>query len=177
MIDTIWNWFVWLEETEVAIWTREGDFIWPGFSAFYVILGFHSVGMAIVVGVTLMLSLRLFGYYRSLPIEGALKLMPLAWAGFIVNLISGLLLFVAQPRRELLTTMFNMKLLMIVLALVAMTLMQRVLRRTEVVAYADGTAVEVVPETARTMALMANLFWLAAIIAGRLIGYTQPPPP
>jgi hypothetical protein len=177
MTDAIWNWFIWLEETSLATWAREGDFIWEGFSAFYVILGFHSVGMGIVVGVTLMLSLRLFGYYRALPIDGALKLMPLAWAGFIINLISGLILFIGQPRREILTMMFNLKILMIVLAVVTLSLMQRVLRRTEVVAYADGTAVEVVPETARTMALMANLFWLGAIISGRLIGYTQPPPP
>jgi hypothetical protein len=177
MIDAIWNWFIALEETGFSTWVREGDFIWLGFSAFYVILGFHSIGMGIVVGVTLMLSLRLFGYYRGLPIEGALKLMPLAWAGFTINLISGLVLFIGQPRRELLTMTFNLKILMIVLAVVTMALMQRTLRRTEVVAYADGTAVEVVPETARTMALMANLFWLAAIISGRLIGYTQPPPP
>jgi hypothetical protein len=177
MADAIWNWFIWVEETGLATWVREGDFIWVGFSAFYVILGFHSVGMGIVVGVTLMLSLRLFGYYRGLPIEGALRLMPLAWAGFAVNLISGLILFIGQPRRELITMTFNLKILMIVLAVVTMALMQRTLRRTEVVAYADGTAVEVVPETARTMALMANLFWLAAIISGRLIGYTQPPPP
>ena len=32
-------------------------------------------------------------------------------------------------------------------------------------------------DSSGTMALMANLFWLAAIISGRLIGYTQPPPP
>jgi hypothetical protein len=177
MGDAIWNWFIALEETDFSTWVREGDFIWSGFSAFYVILGFHSIGMAIVVGVTLMLSLRLFGYYRALPIDGALKLMPLAWAGFTINLISGLVLFIGQPRRELLTMTFNLKILMIVLAVLTMALMQRTLRNTEVVAYADGTAVEVVPEAARTMALLANLFWIAAIISGRLIGYTQPPPP
>jgi hypothetical protein len=177
MIETIWQWFEWLELIDISTWVREGDFIWGGFSAFYVILGFHSVGMGIVVGVTLILSFRLFGYYRGLPIDGALKLMPVAWGGFVVNLISGLLLFMAQPRRELLTMTFNLKILMIVLAVVTMALLQRTLQRTEVVAYADGTAVEVVPEAARTMALMANLFWIAAIISGRLIGYTQPPPP
>jgi hypothetical protein len=177
MADAIWNWFIWLVSTDFSTWVREGDWIWVGFSAFYVILGWHSIGMAIVVGVTWMISLRLFGYYRSLPIEGALKLLPLAWAGFLINLASGIVLFIGQPRRELLTMTFNLKILMIVLAVLTLALMQRTLRRTEVVAYADGTAVEVVPEAARTMALLANLFWVAAIISGRLIGYTQPPPP
>jgi hypothetical protein len=177
MADAIWNWFTWLETTDFSTWVREGDFIWTGFSAFYVILGFHSIGMAIVVGVSFILSLRLFGYYRTLPIDGALKLIPLAWAGFTINLISGIVLFVGQSRRELLTMTFNIKILMILLAVLTLALLQRTLRHTDIVAYADGTAVEVVPEAARTMALLSNLFWIAAIISGRLIGYTQPPPP
>jgi hypothetical protein len=177
MSEAIWNWFIWLESTDFSTWVREGDFIWAGFSAFYVILGFHSIGMAIVVGVSFMLSLRLFGYYRTLPIEGALRLIPLAWAGFLINLASGIVLFVGQPRRELLTMTFNIKILMILLAVLTLTLLQRTLKYTEVVAYADGTAAEVVPDAARTMALLSNVFWLAAIISGRLIGYTQPPPP
>jgi hypothetical protein len=177
MLDAIWNFWAQVESTDFSTWIREGDFIWTGFSTFYVILGFHSIGMAIVVGVNLMMSLRLFGYYRTIPIDGMMRAWSLAWYGFYLNLISGIALFVAQPRRELLTMTFLIKILMIILAVITMVLMQRTLKRGEIVAYADGTAVEVVPEAARTMALMINLFWLAAIISGRLIGYTQPPPP
>jgi hypothetical protein len=171
------DFFIWLETTDISVWAREGDFIWTGFSSFYVLLGFHSIGMAIVVGVCLVLSLKLFGYFNTLPVQSAFRLMPLAWWGFLVNLLSGLVLFVAQPRRELLTINFDLKIIMIVLACITMLMMQRAVRGTEVIANPDGTAVEVVPDRARTMALLTNLFWLGAIIAGRLIGYTQPPPP
>jgi hypothetical protein len=171
------DFFIWLESTWLSTWAREGDFIWTGFSSFYVLLGFHSIGMAMVVGVCLVLSLRLFGYFNMLPLQAAFRLMPLAWWGFLVNLLSGIILFIGQPRRELLTITFDLKIIMIVLACITMLMMQRAIRNVEVVANADGTAVEVVPDAARTMALMANLFWLGAIISGRLIGYTQPPPP
>src|ERR1700688_1313821 len=113
MLDSIWNFWIWLEGTDFSTWVREGDFIWQGFSAFYVILGFHSIGMAIVVGVNLMMSLRLFGYYRGIPIDGMMKAWSLAWYGFYLNLISGIVLFIGQPRRELLTMTFLIKILMI----------------------------------------------------------------
>jgi hypothetical protein len=72
---------------------------------------------------------------------------------------------------------FNLKLLMIVLALATMVMMQRALRGVEVVANPNGTLAEVVPDRARIAALVSTLLWLGAILSGRLIGYTQPPPP
>jgi hypothetical protein len=47
----LWEFFTWLEKTDFSTWVREGDFISPPFSTFYVMLGFHSIGMAAVVGV------------------------------------------------------------------------------------------------------------------------------
>jgi hypothetical protein len=35
----------------------------------------------------------------------------------------------------------------------------------------------VVTAAARTAAIASIVFWLAAITAGRIIGYTMPPPP
>ncbi len=176
-MDTIWNWLRWIESNEISTWVREGNFISEPFSAYYTMLGFHSIGMAMVVGIVLMLSLRMFGYYPNFPLASAGQWMRFAWWGFYINLTSGLLLLVAQPRREFLTMTFNLKIVMIVLGLVTMVTMQRALRRVEVVASPDGTAIEVVPEAARTAAFLCNLFWLGAIISGRLIGYTQSPPP
>jgi hypothetical protein len=105
------------------------------------------------------------------------QLMTIAWWGFIINLVSGIILFIAQPRRELLTSTFDIKIVMIILAVISMRVMQKSLDSIQVMATPDGTAIEAVPETARTAAFLTNMFWLAAIAAGRLIGYVQPPPP
>ena len=173
----MWDWLRWLEETGLATWVREGDVVTLPFSAFYVLLGIHSIGMAMVVGVMLMLSIRLFGYFQQLPLSSADGWMRVAWWGFYINLASGVVLLIGQPRRELLTMTFNMKILLVVLALVTMVMMQRALRHVDIVTGPDGTVVEAVPQRARTAALVCNLFWIGAIISGRLIGYTQPPPP
>lgn len=173
----MWNFLTWLEDTGIATWVREGDFIVRPFSTFYIMLAFHSIGMSAVVGVTWVLATRIFGYIHELPLAKAVKLMPIAWWGFYINLVSGIFLFIAQPRRELLTPVFDIKILLIVLAVITMRMMEKALGDVEIVANPDGTASEVASQTARVAALCTGLFWLAAIIAGRIIGYVQPPPP
>ena len=182
-----WNFLEWVEQTDLSVWVREGNFFVEPLSTFYIMLGFHSIGMAMVVGINFMISLRFFGFFRSFPITMANRLMKIAWWGFYINLSSGILLYIAQPRRELMTSTFNIKIFMIILAVITMVVMQRALREIEAepspsgTANPDGTmmatAVDVVPDKIKITALMIDIFWLGAIIAGRLIGYTQPPPP
>jgi hypothetical protein len=179
MLNSIWDFLGWLEQTGLSRWVREGDFISRPFSTFYVMLGFHAIGMAAVVGICFMLSVRLFGYYRIFPLRYGRTLMTLAWWGFYLNLASGIFLLIAQPRREFLTATFNIKILMIVFACVTMVMMQRAMASIKTIPSAGGggAVIEVVPESAKTLALLTDLFWLGAIVAGRLIGYVQPPPP
>lgn len=177
MLDWLWQAMARLEETPLSTWVREENFIAEPFSAFYVMLAFHAIGMVAVVGISFMLSVRLFGFLRSFPIEQGRRLMWLAWAGFYVNLISGTLLLLAQPRREFLTATFNIKIVMVILACITMAMMQRAMAQTEVLSGGGGTSIEIVPERAKLLALATNLLWLGAIIAGRVIGYLQPPPP
>lgn len=175
----IWNFLRSVEETDFATWLREGDFITDPMSTFYVMLGIHSIGMAMVVGVCAMLSLRLFGFQKNLTITKSDDLMTFAWWGFYINLASGVLLFIAQPRRELLTVVYWIKMLAIVLAVITMRVIQKALDKVEVVPNPDGsgTTIEVVPANARNAALLLDVLWFLAILTGRLIGYTQPPPP
>jgi hypothetical protein len=110
------------------------------------------------------------------PLSEAKRLLPLGWLGFWVNLLSGTLLFVSQPRRSLLTVMYDFKMLFVLSACLLILALGRALSEVEVVQAADGTTIEVVPERARVLALGATLLWLMAIAAGRIIGYTEPPP-
>ena len=143
---------------------------------YYVLLMFHSFGMAIIVGVSFLITARLFGMGQSFPLSEAARLLPLGWLGFYVNLISGSLLFISQPRRSLLTVMYDFKMLFVLSACLLILALGRALRSVEVVPGPDGTAVEVVPDRARALALSATILWLMAVAAGRIIGYTEPPP-
>ena len=172
------DWLAALEQTDLSIWVREGDLgetlLWM--PVFYVMLAVHAIGMAMIVGISFVITARLFGYARSLPLAMVHRLVGFGWWGFWINAISGLLLFIGQPRRELITVAFDLKILAIAVARVMLILMSNALRETQATANADGTVSEVVSQRARVTALLSMVFWLLAIFFGRIIAYTQPNP-
>jgi hypothetical protein len=166
------NLLIWLEQTELSLWLRESDWGHP------IVLCAHAVGMGIVVGVSLMFSARVLGYSKALPLAAFEKLFTLAWFGFALNAVSGVLLFTAAPRRFLATPAFLIKMALIVFAGFSVWLLTRTLHSVQVAAGPGGAADhEVVTLNAKIAAIFPIVFWLGAIIAGRLIGYTIGPPP
>jgi len=176
--EMIWEALKRFEATDFATWVREGDIVEP-FSTFYTLLGAHSIGMAAVVGICWIVSVRIFGFHQTLSLQAANQLMRVGWWGFYLNFASGMILLSAQPRRELLTGLFWVKIAFIVMAVISMLVMQKALARIKTAPNPDpgGPPVEVVPINLRLLAFALDMFWIIAIVAGRLIGYTQPPPP
>ena len=170
----------WLEQTDFSTWLRESDWGHP------IVLCVHAVGMAVVVGISIMFSARVLGYSKDFPLAGFDKLFSLAWFGFAINAVSGVLLFVGEPRRLLATPAFLIKMALIVLAGLAMWILMKALEGPEtsvggttVVAGRGATLAipQVATPAARVTAILTILLWLGAILAGRLIGYTIEPPP
>jgi hypothetical protein len=167
----------WLEMTDFSTWLRESDWGYP------VLLCFHAVGMGVVVGISWMYSARILGYAKSFPLEGFERLFSLAWFGFAVNAASGVLLFVGEPRRLAQTPAFWIKMILIAFAGLSLWALAKALHGEADHGVGlpgpDGTLAGegVVAANAKVAAVFSVVFWLAAITAGRLIGYTMPPPP
>jgi hypothetical protein len=144
----------WLEGLPVSVWVAEGDWGYP------LLLSVHSMGMAIVVGLLLVLDLRVLGYAAGIPIAALHRLMPLAWGGFGINLLSGSLLFASSATRLAGNWAFLVKMGCIALAgLTTFWLWREV--RSESMPRAKGVA------------LLSALLWLSAITFGRLIAYVM----
>ena len=173
-----WDFLMWIEQWGLSTWIREGNILTDQqvLSAYYVMLAFHGIGMAIIVGVTFFLTARVFGLGANIPLEAAAGLLKLGWAGFFINLVSGLLLLIAQPLREIYTAAYDVKMVMVIAACITMSMLGRALTSIELMPGIGGTMIEVVPQRARVIALTTTVFWLMAVAAGRLIGYTEPPP-
>jgi hypothetical protein len=163
----------WLEQTDLSIWMRESDWGFP------IMLCFHAVGMGLVVGISFMFSARVLGYARDFPLAGFDKLFAIAWFGFAMNAVSGVLLFIGEPRRLLLTPAFLIKMVLIVCAGFSIWFLMTALHGAERPAAADaGLPRELaVTPNAKIAAIIPIVFWVGAIVAGRLIGYTIAPPP
>ena len=162
-----------LEQNELSLWLRESDWGHP------IVLCFHAVGMGLVVGISLMFCARVLGYSKSFPLAGFDKLFGLAWFGFAMNAVSGVLLFIGEPRRLLLTPAFLIKMILIIFAGFSLWILARTLQNAEHPAGANVVSLreDVVSRSAKIAAIFPIVLWLGAIISGRLIGYTIGPPP
>ncbi|MEJ1160571.1 hypothetical protein [Prosthecomicrobium sp. N25] len=173
----MWNTLRNFEAGDFSSWLREGNFIAEPFATYYVLLGLHAIGMAMVVGISFMLASRVLGFQLVVSLVEARRLLGLAWWGFWLNLISGLLLILAQPRREMMTPLFWGKMLMIVVAVWGLRALGRGLESARPAGRGAADVVELVPHAVRVAAAVVSLAWILAIVSGRLVGYTQPPPP
>ena len=150
----------WLQYTPPANFVAETLWAYPFFETA------HTLGMALLVGSLGLINLRILGYKSELPIVGTLDLLPLAWLGFTVNLISGLALFISDAVLFWDSLTFKIKLGLILLAGInTFALSQSVFRE----ARAGGDAAPSV--AARRLAASSLAFWIGAIILGRLIAY------
>ena len=84
-----------LEASAFSTWLRESPSVW----AYPTILTLHTVGLGVLVGANWMVDLRVLGVGRAIPLGVLSRAFPIMWAGFWVNAITGVLLFVADPTK------------------------------------------------------------------------------
>lgn len=150
-----------IESTAIATWVRES----PSIFAYTTVLSLHAMGLAVVVGIGAVVSLRLMGFFQSIPIPPLLRLYPAMWIGFTVNAVSGVMLLMAAASNMLTNVMFIIKLALIALAVVNMELVRH---RLNVVTETGGITV---PPQTKALATSSLVLWLAVIVTGRLTAY------
>lgn len=150
----------WLEATSVAEWARISIYGYP------ICISAHSIGLAVMVGPVLLLDLRLLGWFRSLPFASLSRILGVAWVGFAINFVSGAVLFAMQATSYLTNVPFLVKLGLVLLGAISAAQQQTVISRDAASWGASGA-----PGAVRTIAVISIIFWVGAIITGRLIAY------
>jgi hypothetical protein len=149
-----------LQDSAFANWVQQ--------SAYPVVITFHSIGLATLVGLLMVIDLRVLGFARSLPLPALRKLMKVVWIGFWVNAVSGSMLFCIDAKKDFYSGLFRTKLSAIALGLILGTLIKnRVLASPDAHASANaGTS-----GGAKVLATLSLLCWIGAIVSGRLLAY------
>lgn len=150
----------WLESSALARMVQESMWGYP------IVLSSHAVGMAILVGLALMINFRVLGLASKVPLT-ALKIMfRIAWVGLVINVVSGTMLFVANADAFFESTPFWLKISLLV---IGVTLLVMLSRR---VPDAGDSAQEYVPTPqVRWIAFLSSLAFFGVIVFGRLIAY------
>jgi hypothetical protein len=151
-----------IENTAFATFVRES----PSLFGYTAVLSLHAIGLAIVVGVSTVVALRLLGYASEMPLRPVARLYPLMYTGFWVNALSGLALLMANATGMLTMVMFYIKMAFIVAAVVLLAKIRNTV-------FADEALSADVVDGSRQRRLAGALIgcWIGAIIAGRLTGY------
>jgi hypothetical protein len=83
----------WMEQSAVGACVAQTA------AGYYIMLGFHSVGLAMVVGGMMIVSLRLLGFLRGISAAALSKIVTIGWWGFWINAISGVFIFVSEANK------------------------------------------------------------------------------
>jgi hypothetical protein len=148
-----------LQESAFATWVQE--------TAYPVVITLHSVGLALLVGLLIVVDLRVLGFARGLPRPALRKLMTVVWIGFWTNAISGAMLFSIDAKKDYHSNLFRLKLSAIALGLILGSLIN-----ARALAPAESAAPQSdAPMQAKLLAVCSLLCWGSAIVAGRLLAY------
>jgi len=124
--------------------------------------------MGLVVGVNAGINLRILGLAPALPLKPMERFFPVLWAGFWVNAITGTILLAADATTKLRNPDFYVKMAFIALALVNLKMIRNRVLQDPLVDKRPPSA------NARLLAITSLIFWLGAIVAGRLMAYVGP---
>lgn len=152
----------WVESTAVSVWLRESPSLW----VFPFALILHTVGLAFLVGVNILISLRVLGLAPAVPFRSLERYYTVMWTGFWVNAASGVALLAAYPTKALTNPLFYVKLGLIAAALVVG---RRIRAHMQGLAPTDLPAF---PAPVRVLAVVSLGCWAASIAAGRFLAYT-----
>ena len=154
---------LWLSSTGLARWINESETVF-GYSG---ILFLHTLGLAMAVGASVVVDLRMLGAASRISVAALLPVFRFMWIGFIVNALSGAMLFAADAPRKAANPLFEFKLVLIAVGVAVMAMMERSLLKSE-----SGAALVGSERRLTKLAIASLLIWTAAIAAGRLVAYT-----
>jgi hypothetical protein len=151
----------WLESTQLAVWVGQSPSVW----AMPTVLTLHTTGLALLVGASWVLDLRLLGISRTIPLSAFRWVFPVVTIGLVVNVITGVMLFVKAATTWGTSLPFLIKMTLVVASVATLVPIRAHVLRS------DGVSVLPADGSVRLWAIASILAWSAAVTAGRLLAY------
>jgi hypothetical protein len=151
------DWAVWLEASALGEIARDSLWLYPIASIA------HVLGIALLIGSIISFDLRVLGVARAVPFAAAAGLLlPVARIGFVIIVLSGVVMLVADATHVATNDAFAVKTVLVVLALTNVLLFHRIAWPAE--GQEPG-------QLARALAAFSAVLWLGVASSGRAIAY------
>lgn len=151
----------WMGSTSVSQFVHDHVWLWPTLEII------HFIGLVLVVGAAGALDMRLLGFARQIPVRAINGLIPWAFVGLGINVITGLLFVFATPTRFLYNPAFGWKLLFLVVAGVNVLVFSLVVSRKALTVGPGEDA----PLSAKVIGATSLVCWFAVMYFGRMLPY------
>ena len=152
---------VYLKATWLSQWVVDSRWVWP------ISETLHFIGLALLIGIIAPLDVRLMGFMRNVPLAALRRLVPWAVAGFVINLLTGLLFFVGTPEQYIDNESWWLKVLFLVIAGVNMLLFETT-QRTRALAMEAGAPA---PAAFKVIGGVSLVSWLMVLYWGRMLPF------
>jgi hypothetical protein len=149
----------WLQTSSFSDWALSTSWVYPWVNAL------HSVGMGLLVGIVSMIAIRVLGF-GSFAIAPLARFLLVVRIAFVVNVVTGLIMFVIDAERFFFSPTFRVKMTLVVLGIVTGWLLSTRIFRPGAW---DGAGRA--PQSVRLIAAISLACWAGAIVAGRMTAY------
>ena len=152
----------WLEHTPLSQTIQSVNWIVPAVQTI------HILAITVVAASALMINLRLLGVFSAdRPLrEVSARFLPLVWWPLLLLLATGAIMIVGEPARSLKNPAFQLKMALLIAALIVTALYQFLQRRDQNFGSPGSRRV-----TATGIATLSLMLWTGIIFAGRWIAY------
>jgi hypothetical protein len=152
----------WLAATQFSGFVNAHEWVWPACETL------HFIGLALLIGNVGLLDLRLLGIEKRLPFGPLNRFVRWGVAGFVVNLVTGIVFFVGNPGQYIHNIAFGYKLIFIALAGVNVLVFYAtgLFRTVETLGPGDDA-----PMLAKVIAATSLVLWIGVMYMGRMLPY------
>ena len=151
-----------VEGSDLSNWIRGDSML-----AFPTIITLHTICMGFLAGTSSAIDLRILGVAPGVPLVSLRPFYPLMWLALAVNAVTGVLMVIGYPTKQLTNPLFYIKLSLVALGV---WLVYRI--GAEVLGAADAGQ-KAITVRAKWLAVASLAGWVSLIITGRLLEYTH----
>lgn len=154
----------WLQQTSVSVGIRESTWTYP------IIESAHVLGLCLFLGFAMLWDLRLLNItLRRVPVSDVqARVMPWTNVGFVIMLISGVLLVWSEPLRFYGNIFFRLKLIALVLAGANAGFFHFFTAGKRLIEW-DSSPIS--PTSAKVAGILSLFLWACIVVFGRFIAY------
>jgi hypothetical protein len=143
----------------IGLFVNNHSWVWPTCETL------HFIGLSLLFSVVLIVDLRLLGMAKKFSFAALYQLLPMGILGFGINLVTGMMFFIASPEQYIKNVSFHWKMVFVVLAGINALYFMLVDEPWTVGPGEDA------PRTAKFVAASAIFLWVGVLFFGHMLPF------